>query len=121
MNSENQASQTCWKLALSAAAVGMARCSLANDDEAASAGASASEEGSSESDAASSSRPKGSKKKGCDCCSHRRTEAEEAALKMEETEEMRVMMVKTLMHTFPGFCRYTMIGEHFSRLLLWVV
>ena len=96
----------------------MASCSLANDDDAATAGASASEEGSSESDAASSTRPKGSKKKGCDCCSHRRTEA---ALKMEETEEMRVMMVKTLMHTFPGFCRYTMIGEHFSRLLLWVV
>ena len=119
MNFENQASRTCWKLAISAAAFGMARCN--NDDEAASAGASASEEGSSESDAASSSRPKGSKKKGCDCCSHRRTEAEEAALKMEETEEMRVMMVRTLMHTFPGFCRYAMIGEHFSTLLLGVV
>ena len=95
----------------------MARCND-DDDAATAAGASASEEGSSESDA-SSSRPKGSKKKGCDCCSHRRAEAGEAALKMEETEEMRVMMVKTLMHTFPGFCRYTMIGEYFTRLLLW--
>ena len=68
---------------------------LAKEDDAAAAAA----EASTESDA-SSSKHKKSKDKDCDCCVHHSSTSENDAL-----EEMRVMMVKTLMYTFPEFCR----------------
>ena len=60
---------------------------------------------SSESDACSAKPKKSKSKKACDCCSHHRATSAGEAEKMEETEEMRAMMVKTLMHTFPIICR----------------
>ena len=78
----------------------MANWSLANEEDPAAAAAA----GASSENRACSAKPKKSKsKKGCDCCVHHNSKDE--ALKMDETEEMRAMMVKTLMYSLSEFCR----------------
>ena len=87
---------------VSNAASNMANWSLANEDDAATGAAEAESSSESESD-----KPKkmSKSKKGCgdcSCCSHHHTTSADDLVK---EEEMRAMMVKELIYTFPEFCR----------------
>ena len=60
------------------------------------------------------------KSKGCEdcgCCTNHNSatsEDDDHVDQMEETEEMRAMMVRTLMHTFPEFCRLPFFLNEFT-------